>query len=976
MKNLRFSLFGELKGVTGSFQTTPTNELSFKELIEYYNSKQNKELSLAILNEKDKAKQTKLKNKRAYYTPSGVFTKRNNTSIVHHNNIISIDIDNLESKNEALKVKEQLTKHESILFACLSVRGKGVKALMLVNKTYTPEEQYQQLKHIFKPYLANYLKLDSIYIDEAQFVLSQACYFSYDESFYINENAIPLTLDFNYKEAPRPEFKKVVVPNSANSRIEKYILKTLDNLLSKLTPQGNRHQKLFSVKYLGQILHYAPHLESQIVEAFICQGLQMYGTKSMLSNVTNSVNKAIEDGKRQPINNTIIEEIIAEQNKTKHLVKQTKSNDVEYLKTRYLSEDSELTSEILNTIKKNKFTIINAPVGIGKTTLFKTITEELNTKAYFLAPLKTIVEQQQGEFKTVLGGTPKEEIKIAKNYSLLFSTYQSAHKLENAIGKTLIIDESHLLSDRVNLLQEHLKTLYKFIAQADKVIFLSATTNKLLNVVYPKAKTINIKRENEPTKQITPYFYSKGQNDSVISWLKEQQKGVNVVFINDKQKLTSLKDEVIKLGMYKANEVSCFTSNPIDVESEDYNTLIEQEALKQGTKLILATSKISEGVNIKNKEQFNILLVGSFAKDLNLFRQVIGRFRNALSLNINVLFNEDFKSTWGKKIDENNLYNSFAEELKSYKIDLSHSNILKEQHSSFASISWRENALIQFGYNLVPNYFHLINEVKKTKESYYNYYTWCNELSSLEDISFNKPINIENKENKELTEIRKEVKAEKQSFLEDVRNNILKYIPEVYNTTKNNQLKSVLFNEVNCSSIELSIDEKILFHKYYSKVESYLTEINTIANLLQKPFTEALNIYFENEYYKKFQLHYKRLSCMILEEQEPKTLKEHITKSEIKRIKDTLKGIDTIAKNDLVKLLRSKLGYRFKAVNTQAIEDKIGCLFFVDYNKIDKVYSLKSITEYNYSNKQNTLENKNKKVIAEDFDFTLVPIDF
>ena len=50
MKNIKFSLFGELKGVTGSFQTTPTNELSFKELIEYYNSKQNKELSLALLN--------------------------------------------------------------------------------------------------------------------------------------------------------------------------------------------------------------------------------------------------------------------------------------------------------------------------------------------------------------------------------------------------------------------------------------------------------------------------------------------------------------------------------------------------------------------------------------------------------------------------------------------------------------------------------------------------------------------------------------------------------------------------------------------------------------------------------------------------------------------------------------------------------------------------------------------------------------
>ena len=88
MTDLKFSLFGERNNISGSKQTTPTKKLSFKELLSYYKSNENKELSLQILAEKDKDKQAILKNKRAYYTPSGTFTTRKNEAITHHNNTI------------------------------------------------------------------------------------------------------------------------------------------------------------------------------------------------------------------------------------------------------------------------------------------------------------------------------------------------------------------------------------------------------------------------------------------------------------------------------------------------------------------------------------------------------------------------------------------------------------------------------------------------------------------------------------------------------------------------------------------------------------------------------------------------------------------------------------------------------------------------------------------------------------------------
>ena len=313
--NLKFSLFGELNGLTGSKQINQTEILTFDELINYYKSTENKQLSKLILNETDKQKQKQLKSKRIYYTPYGVFKKRNNDSITHHNNIVSIDIDNLESKQKAIEVKEQINKHNSILFSCLSVRGEGVKALMLVNQTYTPQQQYKQLKNCFKPYLSEYLCLDVNCIDSAQFVLSQACYFSYDENFYINKNAIPLELVFDYTEPLRPEFKPIDVPDNSRSRIDKYLKSILQNKINKLTSSGARHPQLFTIKELGQLIHYAPHLENDIINNFIDGGVQMYGSETMRNNVTDSVMRAFEEGKIESVNNFTIDKIIKEVNR-------------------------------------------------------------------------------------------------------------------------------------------------------------------------------------------------------------------------------------------------------------------------------------------------------------------------------------------------------------------------------------------------------------------------------------------------------------------------------------------------------------------------------------------------------------------------------------------------------------------------------------------------------------------------------------
>jgi hypothetical protein len=939
MKNLRFSLFGERNNIKGSKQTTPTKQLSFKELLAYYNSNENRELSIAILNEKDSDKQKDLKNKRAYYTPSGTFTTRKNEAITHHNNIISIDIDNLKSENEAIEIKNKLATHKSTLFCCLSVRGKGVKALMLVDKTYTPGKQYQQLKNVFKPYLTDFLKIDSLHIDTAQFVLSQPCYFSWDNDFYTNEKAEKLELEFNYKEAARPEFQKVLVPLTATSRIEKYILTILKNKLETLTPEGARHPKLYAAKGLGELIHYAPHLESEIISSFIDGGVAMYGKESMRSNVTDSVLKAFNGGKMQPINNTVIDSIIEEQKPARP--QNTNVQKIE-LNGNYLSEDKSLVRTILKTIDSTKYTIIDAPTGTGKTTLFAELSDKFNT--LFFVPLRTIAQQQIGDYPIIIGETTEQEIELSKNYPLVFSTYASSHKIKSAKGKVVVIDESHLLSDRSNILYKDLVHLTKLMSEASKVIFLSATTNNLLREGYPGAKQINIFKR-EAAKIVTPLFCDSkvsSQQDSIIDFVKANiNSGVSVVFVNDKGKLESIQNDLIKLGVLKFEQIAKFTSNPFDIESDNYTNLIETQTIQNNIKLILATSKIGEGVNIKNKEQFNILSVGLAAKDTNFFRQSIGRFRGAEILNISTLFGVEFKKPKGSYIDELRTYNNYEREAKSLSFD---SELMPTDENSYlASFDWNERAVINpKGYNKILNCFELMHQAKQLKESFYNFEIWSKELSQY-NIEFLEPEILGANKNEELKDVRAERKEIKNNYLEEVRSDIFRVIPEVYRTTKNNKLKGYLREYVYADNVKLSTNELILFHSNFDKIEKYISEVMTLSCLTDLDFRIVSKDYFENENYKNFEETHKQLTYLEIDNREARTQQEISKKQRIDKIKATFKGVQVISKVDLIGKLRKDLNYKLSKVSNEVLKKQISGIFETDYNKKTKEFTLRLV---------------------------------
>ena len=281
MENLKFSLF--LDKQKGIESVVPKKTIDFKELVEVYKSAYLIDKTAELRNETNEAKRKALKKELPFITSSGTFTYRNSKGIVHHNsNLCALDIDNL-TEQTAVEVKAILAKNPAVLLATISPRGKGVKGLVLLSSPLTPEKRYETLKTAkgalaFELGITEYL--DNI--DNAQFVLPQPFFLSHDASMYVNEDAVPLQITFiEIVKTPKAlNLTPVHVPKHALNRVETYLMNATKLLVNYIeTKKVGRHFAIGKIASLKSILHYAPHLESEIKTALWTAICNAYGTE-------------------------------------------------------------------------------------------------------------------------------------------------------------------------------------------------------------------------------------------------------------------------------------------------------------------------------------------------------------------------------------------------------------------------------------------------------------------------------------------------------------------------------------------------------------------------------------------------------------------------------------------------------------------------------------------------------------------------
>ena len=139
-----------------------------------------KELVKQIRAEKRKAERNELKKNLPAICFSGIFNKRNDTSIQEHTGIICLDFDGYEKNKDLLQDKENLTKNNFVYSVFISPSGLGLKVLVKIPKD--AENHINYFNALSKHF-------DNPHFDETCKNVSRVCYESYDPLIYINENS-------------------------------------------------------------------------------------------------------------------------------------------------------------------------------------------------------------------------------------------------------------------------------------------------------------------------------------------------------------------------------------------------------------------------------------------------------------------------------------------------------------------------------------------------------------------------------------------------------------------------------------------------------------------------------------------------------------------------------------------------------------------------------------------------------------------
>ena len=190
-------------------------------------------------------------------------------------------------------------------------------------------------------------------------------------------------------------------------------------------------------------------------------------------------------------------------------------------------------------------------------------------------------------------------------------------------------------------------------------------------------------------------------------------------------------------------------------------------------------------------------------------------------------------------------------------------------------------------------------------------------------------------------------------------NEMLDYLRQ---DTKNDNLKGFINKRLRFVEVDYLFyeHERILFFKNVSKIESYVNNIIKLSNVLDVSFDKSASICFENDCYKneEFKRFYDFKVWQRLENDGAKTRNQKRFLNKIEKIKKEFTGIEEISSFDMFTILKDKFYYKLTNRNKTVVNQFIGVVFDVEYNRKTKMYTIKERTK-----KRSSLIGNEKKFV-------------
>ncbi|HFL3113294.1 TPA: DEAD/DEAH box helicase family protein, partial [Clostridioides difficile] len=295
-----------------------------------------------------------------------------------------------------------------------------------------------------------------------------------------------------------------------------------------------------------------------------------------------------------------------------------------------------IKTAIANAINGGK-TLFIAPTGAGKSYSFINTLKKLKTKALFILPNASNVEQAMHEYD-IPGAYDKIPVSEAfKNGNLVVMTWDKTEKLINTdlSEYIIVVDEIHqTYTDAYR--GKAIKNLNNIMSKCKGRIDITATPTKLEFEIYDYIIEYTQKQKTEYKVKLYNDFDNKNFTEMINIINKSKN---SAMLMNDISTLEFIRDSVNKnAGVVYADGKE---------ENELYNRIVKSSDMK-GYETLLNTTTILAGVNINNKDITDIIIVN--IKDVGAIKQYVARFRNLKKVNVHI-------------------FNKYEEECNVYKIE-------------------------------------------------------------------------------------------------------------------------------------------------------------------------------------------------------------------------------------------------------------------------------------------------------------------
>ena len=320
---------------------------------------------------------------------------------------------------------------------------------------------------------------------------------------------------------------------------------------------------------------------------------------------------------------------------------------------------SEFNSGVINAIagaKGGETHLLIAPTGSGKTYSIINILKQFDYKAIFILPNSANVEQAMHEYDIQGAYDNLCPLNAINNGNVVVMTWDKVSMLTEAdlSDHIIIIDEIHqTYTDTYR--KKAIKGLYDVCKKFKGRIDITATPNKLNFEIYDY---ITEYKQNSQIKYNVK-LYNGTDTKAIIDILNKSNNGA--FLMNDTKEL---------------KYISCMLNKKSDVITADtkVNSKLYDEIMTKSHmgdfEALLNTTTIVAGVNIKNPNISDIILVG--IKDIGTIKQYVARFRELETVNVHI-------------------FNDYKEECKIYDVEWLVSENIKKA------------SILKDAYNLVCN---------------------------------------------------------------------------------------------------------------------------------------------------------------------------------------------------------------------------------------------------------------------------------